>query len=158
MLTIDNLIHNEALKIFILSMLPITELRFSIPYGMNYSSLLLYQIIIISIMGNILIGSCVIYVIGPIMYYLRKIYFFKKIVDYIFQRTLKKSKSIERRKFYGLMIFVAVPLPMTGVWTGALASYLLNLNRKTSISAIVIGVLISSSIVTCLTLLSIELF
>ena len=157
MLIIDNLIQSEIFKIFILSMLPVTELRFSIPYGINFYLIPIYQVVLISIIGNITIGFLVVYLIGPIMKQLRKISFFEKIINYIFNRTLSKSKSIEKRNFYGLMIFVSIPFPLTGVWTGALAAYLLNLNRKNTLIAITLGVLISSTIVTTLTLLSIDL-
>ncbi len=157
MLIIDNIFQNEAFKVFLLSMLPITELRFSIPYGINFYSIPTYQIFLISILGNIFIGILVVYIIGPIMYYLKKITLFNKIIKYIFNRTLSKSKSIEQRKFYGLLLFVSIPLPMTGVWTGALAAYLLNLNRYYSILAISLGVILSATIVTTLTLLSIDL-
>ena len=157
MLIIDNIIQNEAMKVFLLSMLPITELRFSIPYGINFYSIDIYKVVCISIIGNIMIGYLVVYVIGPVMQYLKKISLFESLITYIFKRTLSNSKSIEKKKFYGLMLFVSIPLPLTGVWTGALAAYLLNLNRKNTLLSISLGVFISSSIVTTLTLLSIDL-
>ena len=157
MLIIDNLFQNEVFKVFLLSMLPITELRFSIPYGINVYSIPIFQVVLISILGNILIGILIVYIIGPIMYYLKKVPIFNKLINYIFNRTLNKSKSIEKRKFYGLLLFVSIPLPMTGVWTGALAAYLLNLNRYHSIFAISLGVMLSATIVTALTLFSIDL-
>ena len=157
MLIIDNIIQNEAMNVFLLSMLPITELRFSIPYGINFYSIDNYKVVFISIIGNIMIGYLVVYVIGPVMQYLKKISLFESLISYIFKRTLSNSKSIEKKKFYGLMLFVSIPLPLTGVWTGALAAYLLNLNRKNTLLSISLGVLISSSIVTTLTLLSIDL-
>ena len=157
MLIIDNLFQNEAFKVFLLSMLPITELRFSIPYGINFYSIPTFQIVLISIVGNIFIGILIVYIIGPTMYYFKKIPIFNSLINYIFNRTLNKSKSIEKRKFYGLLLFVSIPLPMTGVWTGALASYLLNLNRYYSILAISFGVMLSATIVTTLTLFSIDL-
>lgn len=157
MLKIDQLLNNEALKVFILSMLPITELRFSIPYAINFYNLPVSLSVLLSIIGNILIGVVVIYLIGPIMTHMKKYSFFNTIISWIFKRTVNRSSIIERRKFYGLIIFVAIPLPLTGVWTGALASYLLNLPSSKSILAIIVGVLISSTIVTTLTLLSIDL-
>ena len=157
MLIIDNLIQNEIFKTFILSMLPITELRFSIPYGINFYLIPVYQVVLISIIGNITIGFLVVYIVGPVMEQLKRFFIFSKLINYIFKRTLSKSKSIEKRKFYGLLVFVSIPFPLTGVWTGALAAYLLNLNRKNTLLAISLGVLISSTIVTTLTLLSIDL-
>ena len=154
---LENIINNESLKIIILSMLPITELRFSIPYGINFYKISPIQVIILSCIGNILIGVSVIYIIGPIMRFMQKISFFKFLITSIFKRTINRTKSIERKKFFGLILFVSIPLPLTGVWTGSLAAYLLNLNRKLSIYAIIIGVLISATIVSALTFLSIDL-
>ena len=155
---IDAIFNNEALKILILSMLPVTELRLSIPYGINFYSISVYYIVLISIVGNIFIGVLVLYIIGPLMFVLKKITIFNTIISYIFSKTISKSNVIEKRKLYGLVIFVSIPLPLTGVWTGALAAYLLNLSREKSILAIIAGVLVSSSIVTTLTLLSIKIF
>jgi len=158
MLLLENLIHIEALKILILSMLPVTELRFSIPYGIKFYTLSIQYIVLLSVIGNILIGIAVIYIIGPFMNILKKIHLFKSIIEYIFKKTKTKGDVIDKRKFYGLIVFVGIPLPLTGVWTGALAAYLFNLSKKRSILAIMIGVLISSTIVTTLSVFAINIF
>ena len=158
MLLLENLIHIEAIKILILSMLPVTELRFSIPYGIKFYNLSVQYIVLLSIAGNVLIGIVVIYIIGPLMNILKKIYFFNSIIEYIFKKTKIKGDLIDKRKFYGLIIFVSIPLPLTGVWTGALAAYLFNLSKKRSIIAIIVGVLISSAIVTSLSVFTINIF
>ena len=154
---LDLILSNEHLKVFILSMLPITELRGSIPWGIKFYSLSVLEIVILSIIGNILIGILILYAIGPIMQYLSRNYLFKNILNYIFKRTKKKGKMIYLLKFYGLIMFVGIPLPLTGVWTGSLAAYLFGLSRKKSIIAVTIGVLISSIIVTSISLFSIKL-
>ena len=151
------IINNEHLKVFILSMLPITELRGSIPWGIKFYSLSVTEIVILSIIGNILIGILILYAIGPIMKYLSKNSLFKNILNYIFKRTKKKGKMIYLLKFYGLIMFVGIPFPLTGVWTGSLAAYLFGLSRKKSIIAITAGVLISSIIVTSISVFSIKL-
>ena len=149
---IDAIVTNESLKIFILSMLPITELRFSIPYGILRYDLPIMNVVFISIIGNIVIGIIVIYIIGPIMNVIKKISFFNSFVEYIFSRTKKRGKIIDKMKFYGLIIFVGIPFPLTGVWTGSLAAYLFDLSKQRSILAIILGVLISSTVVTLLTI------
>jgi len=154
---LDLIINNEHLKVFILSMLPITELRGSIPWGIKFYSLSVTEIVILSIIGNILIGILILYAIGPIMKYLSKNSLFKNILNYIFKRTKKKGKMIYLLKFYGLIMFVGIPFPLTGVWTGSLAAYLFGLSRKKSIIAITAGVLISSIIVTSISVFSIKL-
>ena len=157
MIFIENIIHDEILKVFILSMLPITELRFSIPYGINYYSLSPLYVVSISIIGNILIGIVVIYILGPFMNILKKIGVFRFMIEYIFNKTKIRGHIIDKRKFYGLIIFVGIPLPFTGVWTGALAAYLFNLSKQNSVIAITLGSLISATIVTTLTLVAISI-
>ena len=142
----------DYINIFLISMIPIGELRFSIPYGILGLSLIPLYVVLFSILGNILIGILVIYIIGPVMFLMRKNKFFNYIIQVIFKRTRAKSKIIYNLKFYGLIIFISIPFPMTGVWTGSLASYLFGLSKKKSVLAIVLGVFFSGSIVTILTL------
>ena len=152
-----SLISSNELKVFILSMLPITELRFSIPYGYFVLEMSVFKTAILSIIGNILIGYLIIIAIGPIMNKVRKIYFLKRIIDRIFSITRKKGARIDKLKFIGLLLFVGIPMPFTGVWTGSLAAYLFGLNTFKSILSIIGGVLLSSSIITFICISSKEL-
>ena len=154
---IDILLDNEYLKIFIMSMLPITELRASIPWGIKFYSLSVFEIVLLSLLGNILIGVLVLYALGPIMELLSKNKIFKRILLYIFNRTKRKGKMIYLLKFYGLILFVGIPLPLTGVWTGSLAAYLFGLSKKKSILAITFGLVLSASIVTSISVFTIKL-
>ena len=138
-------------------MLPITELRGSIPWAIKFYSLSVAEIVMLSIIGNILIGILILYALGPIMEILSKNRIFNRLLTYIFKRTKKKGKMIYLLKFYGLILFVGIPMPLTGVWTGSLAAYLFGLSRKKSIIAITAGVLISSFIVTSISIFSIKL-
>ena len=139
-----------------MSMLPISELRLSIPYGIISTELTVFNIVVLSIIGNISIGLVIIYLIGPIMDLLKYNRFLKYIIEYIFSKTRTRGKIVYRLKFLGLLLFVSIPLPLTGVWTGSLASYLFGLSKKHSILAISLGVFISSSIVTTITLIAKE--
>ena len=76
------------------------------------------------------------------------------ILRKIFSRTRSRGRIINRYKYYGVILFVAIPLPFTGAWTGSLASYLFGFNKKKSLIAIFIGLLISGTIVTTITLFS----
>ena len=145
-------IDNEFLEILIISMLPITELRFSIPYFILKESVIWQKVFIVSIIGNILIGLLVLYVIAPIMFILKKNPYFHKIINYILNRTRSKSLIINNYKLIGLIFFVGIPLPLTGVWTGALASYLFSMSRRRAMIGIILGVLLSSFIVLFITL------
>ena len=131
MQVIDKLLNSEVLKVFILSMLPITELRFSIPYAANFYTLSVANIVLISIIGNISIGILILYIIGPFMSILKQVPLFNSSINYIFTRTISKSKIIERRKFYGLILFVGIPLPLTGTQSSYLLAYFLNVLNDT---------------------------
>ena len=156
MIYIENLIksiNSESLIVFFLSMFPLTELRGSIPYGIIFLELHWFKIVLLSAIGNISIGIIVIYLLGPIMNLLMKNKYFNKWISYIFEKTKKKGSVIKNKNFYGLILFVGIPLPLTGVWTGSLAAYLFGFNKIYSIIAIIFGVMVSSTIVTILSLL-----
>ena len=91
---IISLLLNNNLKIFILSMLPVTELRFSIPYGYFFLNESILLSATISITGNIIIGLLIIYIIAPIMKFLKKNKFFSHFIEKIFNRTMHKGKMI----------------------------------------------------------------
>ena len=156
MLIIDNLFQNEVFKVFLLSMLPITELRFSIPYGILQMNIHWVYVVLVSMIGNVFIGLVIIYLLGPIMNYLISFKIFNNIISFIFDRTKSKAEIVNKMKFYGLILFIGIPMPFTGVWTGTLASYLFRLSKSESIIAIIAGVILSSIIVTTLTLIGLN--
>ena len=148
----------DPLLIFILSIAPITELRLSIPYGILFTDLNWKTVYIISVIGNIMIGIFVLFILPYMITFISRFYVLKKIYTYCIKRTSSKSQIINNLKYVGLIIFVAVPLPFSGVWSGALASNILSLSKYRSIMAIIYGVLISSTIVTYLTFLGKNIF
>ena len=135
-----------------LAMLPIFELRGSIPVGILVLKLDLAQVLIYSIIGNMIPIFFMLLFFSPVEKLLRKIRFFDKIFDWLFARTKAKSKSIEKYEEIGLMLFVGIPLPATGAWTGSLAAYIFKLSYFKSILFIFFGVLLACAIVTALTL------
>ena len=148
----------EPLLIFIISIAPITELRLSIPYGILFTKLDWKTVYAISVMGNIFIGVFVLFILPHIIKIISRFHIIEKLYKYSVQRTVSKSKLINDLKYIGLILFVAIPLPLSGVWSGALAANILSLSKYKSITAIIYGVLISSSIVTYLTLLGVNIF
>ena len=149
-------IDNEFLKIFFVSMFPVTELRFSIPYFILIEEVVWQKVFIVSMIGNIVVGLLVLYVIAPIMLLLKKNHYFYKIINYILNRTKSKSTIINNYKLAGLVLFIGIPLPLTGVWTGALASYLFAISHKRATIGIIAGVVISSIIMLIITLILLE--
>ena len=91
------------------------------------------------------------------MNFFKKNYYLRRIINYIINRTKNKSKMIEIYKFLGLVLFIGIPAPFTGVWTGSLAAYLLSFEKKKSYLGIIIGVMISATIVLIITLFVKEL-
>ena len=133
-------------------MLPVTELRFSIPYFILVENIPWFKVFVFSIFGNIFIGIFVRYIISPIMLFFRKNKYFNRIISYIINRTYTSSRRIKKYKAMGLILFIGIPLPFTGVWTGSLAAYLFSIPKLYSFLGIVLGVLLSGVIVTLLSL------
>lgn len=143
------------LSIFITAMLPIIELRGAIPLGINFYGLVWWQVVIIAILGNVIPVLPILFLLDKVSLGLSRIPIFKRFFTWLFTRTRKKSKIIEEYEMLGLTLFVAIPLPITGAWTGSVAAFLLGLKYFPSFLAIFLGVIIAATIVTGLSLLRI---
>ncbi len=142
------------LAVFLTSMLPVIELRGALPLAINVLGISWPKAFIIAYIGNILPAPIILWLLGPVVRILSRIEVFDRFFTWLFERTRKKSGSmIEKYEEIGLMAFVAVPLPGTGAWTGALIAFLFGLNFKKSLLIICIGVFIAGVIVTTLCLL-----
>jgi len=141
------------LVIVIIAALPIIELRGAIPFGINLLGMPWYSVLPLAIIGNILPVPFILLFIEIVAGWLSRIPVFEKFFSWLFERTRRKSSIIERYKRIGLALFVAVPLRVTGAWTGSLAAVLLSLERKWAGLAILAGVLIAGIIVTILSML-----
>lgn len=147
----------EWMWVIILAMSPISELRGAIPFAFAYK-LNLYFAIPVIIFANFLPAPFIIKLLEPIENWLRKWKFWNNLLNKIFSYTRKKTKkSIEKWESLALIIFVAIPLPVTGAWTGSLASYLFGLDFKKSLLCIFIGICIAGIIVISATLAGMKL-
>ena len=145
-------------KVFIISMLPISELRGSIPFGIA-NSMPLWHVWIISIIGNMIPVPFILLFLQPIEKFFRRWKIFDYVIDKIFDYTRRKTrKSIERWETLSLILFVAIPLPVTGAWTGSLAASLFGLDFKQSLICIFFGIILASFIVTIAIMEGIKLF
>ena len=133
-------------------MLPISELRGSIPLGILFYELSWFYVFVLSVLGNFLICIPLLYLLGYFETLMKKNRHTDKAIRIIFSNTKSKSKMINLYKYYGVMLFVAIPLPLTGAWTGCLASYLFGFSRKKTLLAIMAGLIISATIMTIMTL------
>lgn len=137
------------LTIFIISLLPVLELR----GGLIAAVLLgvpLWKAFIICYIANMLPVPFIILFIKKIFEFLRRFRFFSKFIDKLEAKTEKNKDKIMRYKQWGLLVFVAIPLPGTGAWTGALFAALLDIDIKKAIPIIALGVLIAGVIVAVL--------
>lgn len=139
-------ISREAV-VFIISMLPILELR----GGLLASSLLALPItraIPICIIGNIIPIPFILLFIKRIFSWLKRFSFTAKLVNKLEERAMKKSGSVSKYEFFGLTLFVGIPLPMTGAWTGSLIAALLEMDFKKAILAELIGIAMATVIMS----------
>ena len=137
----------KVIGIFLISLLPVIELRGSIPVG-YYQGLPWYINMITSIIGNLLPVPFILLFVVKVFEFMKKRNIMVGFIEKIEKRAMSRSDSIANKEFIGLMLFVAIPLPGTGAWTGALIAALLQFNRKKSFMYICIGVLIAASLVT----------
>lgn len=129
----------KNLIIFIISMIPILELR----GGMIAACLLglnPYTSLLICIIGNIIPIPLILWFITPVFNWFKKKKGLKKFANWCESHAAKNQGKIDKLKYYGLFVFVAIPLPTTGAWTGSLIASLLGLDKKKSCIATILGV------------------
>ncbi|MCM8791766.1 MAG: small multi-drug export protein [Candidatus Omnitrophica bacterium] len=138
--------------VLIVGMLPIFELRGAIPLGF-YLNLGISQTFFFAIIGNLIPIVPVLFLLKPVSYSLHRFFIFKRFFKWLFEHTRRRTEIIQKYETVGLTIFVAIPLPFTGAWTGAIAASLFKIRFRYAILAITIGVLIAGIIVTFLCIL-----
>lgn len=131
---------NENLAVFLVSMLPVVELRGAIPFGVGLG-MDWRAVYLISVIGNMIPVPFIILFFRPLIEFLKKTRFFGGLATKIHDRSLRKSEDVLKYKVFGLFVFVAIPLPGTGAWTGAAIAALLNMRLKNAIPAILLGVM-----------------
>ena len=149
----------EWFQIFFGSMIPWLESRYVIPYSMLQLGWEWWQAFPIAIIGNILPIPFILLFFHYIEKFLRRYKFWTRLMDWLFVKTRSRADAkIRRYEHLGLLIFVAIPLPFTGAWTGALIAYLFDLKFSKSIITIFVGVIIAAAITISFTLAGIYLF
>lgn len=137
----------KRLVVFLISMLPVIELRGAIPIGLEWG-LPFTDTVLISLAGNLFIVPFVVLLFNHILNVLRKIRLTAKLADILETRAEKNSRKVEKWAFWGLMVFVAVPLPGTGAWTASMVAGLMKIKLRKAILPIALGVCIAALIVT----------
>ena len=139
---IFNFISTEF-KVLFTAVLPVIEVRGAIPVGIALGMSPIHATII-AFLGSIIPIPFIMLTIRPIFKYLRTTRAFKKMVNKLTKKSMEKSKNIQKYGYIGLFIFVAIPLPGTGVWSGSLIASLLDMRLKYAFPAIVFGNMIAA--------------
>jgi len=140
-------------QIFFLSMIPWLESRYVIPFAISSFGWDWWQAFPIAVAGNMLPVPFILLFFKFAEKFLRNYKFWTRIMDWLFSRTRRRADSkIQKYEYLGLILFVAIPLPFTGAWTGSLIAYLFDLKFSKSLLTIFIGVIIAASVVTFLIL------
>ncbi|MBE6719386.1 MAG: small multi-drug export protein [Ruminococcaceae bacterium] len=146
------------LVVFVISLFPILECRLGMFTAIVVLGMNPFVGFVISFLGNILPIPFILLLINKIFEWLKKIPHINKPIIWLEEKTLKKKDKIDKYGIWGLLLFVAIPLPGTGAWTGALLASLLHLDRKKSFGVIAIGVFIAGLIITILSLVGVAVF
>lgn len=140
---------SKEIVVFIISMIPILELR----GGLIVSSLLQVPIttaIPLCIIGNIIPIPFILLFIKQVFKWMKKIKIFRGLIEKLENRAMSKSDNIKKYEFWGLVLFVGIPLPGTGAWTGSLIAALLDVDFKKAVLAELLGIAIATIIMSLL--------
>ena len=138
----------KDLKIFVMAMLPIIELRGAIPYAICVSpEVWIPKAYLLAVLGNFLPVIPILFFLEPVSNFLRRVPIFDKFFTWLFARTRRRATIVEKYEAIGLTMFVAIPLPVTGAWTGALAAFIFGIRRRWAIPCIALGIMIAGVVV-----------
>ncbi|PIQ85152.1 MAG: ligand-binding protein SH3 [Candidatus Omnitrophica bacterium CG11_big_fil_rev_8_21_14_0_20_43_6] len=135
--------------VIIVGALPISELRGAIPLALSFG-MPLAKAFWLSVLGNCLFVAPALFLFKPVTGSLRKFKVWSGFFDWVFERTRKNSDAIQKYEALGLLVFVAIPLPMTGAWSGAIAASLFKIRFRYAFISIVAGVICAGLVVSAL--------
>ncbi len=153
---IDNILEMNLVRellVIIISAIPIAELRGAIPVAIQTLDFPWYYAYLWAVIGNMLPVPFIFLFLEGAVRLLSRMAVFERFFNWLFERTRKRGRVIQKYKRIGLVLFVAIPLPVTGAWTGSLAAVLFGIGFRQAFFSILAGVLIAGVIVTCLTLM-----
>ena len=137
-------------RILILAAVPILEQKAAIPIGI-IAGLPIWEVYLLTLIGAITPSPFIIWFIDHIFKFLKRYPIMDKIIIKLEAKTRGKSEKIQKYKILGLFIFVAIPLPGTGVWTGSLAAVLLGLEKKSAVLAVAMGAVVCGLLILAFT-------
>ena len=137
----------KELAVLIVASLPVFELRGAVPVGVSLG-LPLLKVYFLSLLGNLIPVLPLLLFFRCFFVKLENVKILGKFLKWWFRRVERKSKVVDKWGFWGLVLFVAIPLPVTGAWTGAVAATLFEMRIRKAFLAILIGVAIAGVIVS----------
>ena len=138
-------ISKEAI-VFLISMIPILELRGALLVAGPILGVPVSTAIPLCIIGNIIPVPFILLLITPIFRWMKGTKILKPMVDRLETKAMSKSDKIEKYEFWGLVLFLGIPLPGTGAWTGSLIAALLGIKFKKAFPAVIIGICMATVI------------
>ncbi len=149
----------EELCVLFCSMIPIIELRGAIPMGALFG-MPWWQSYLLSVLGNMVPVPFILLFIKAMIGWMSrsKISFFNKLANWLNRKVEKKRAQIEKYSFWGVCLFVAVPLPVTGAWTGSLVAAMIDMKFWKAFLSCLLGVMIAGVIVTLITYGAVAIF
>lgn len=135
----------------LVSLLPVVELRGAIPFGHNVLGLGIWPAFLAGVLGNLLpVPFIIVYIRRVFQWMRRTMPRLNDLVDKLERKAHLKGRKVTKYKYLGLMIFVAIPLPGTGAWSGALAAAFLDMPLRRAVPAIALGVVIAGVLISVL--------
>jgi len=147
---LKNIHFNKEAITLVVSMMPLFELRGAIPLAIFHFNMSVAKAFLLSWVGNLIPILPIIYFLEPIRKGLSHIKIIERFFTWFYARTYKKSRKVMRLGAIGLTLFVAIPLPVTGAWTGSVAAILFDIKPRYAFPAIILGVTIAAVVVTAL--------
>lgn len=147
--TLGGLVSNDVI-VFIISMVPILELRGGLIAARLMNIPYLRAAILCSV-GNLLPIPFILWFITPIFTWLKKTKLFRPMVEKLEKRAMGKADKVEKAEFWGLVLFVGIPLPGTGAWTGGLIASMLGIKFKKAFPAMCLGVFLALTLMSLFT-------
>ncbi|MCK4529593.1 MAG: small multi-drug export protein [Candidatus Marinimicrobia bacterium] len=150
---------NDIWQVILITLIPALELRASLPYAILALEMTWYSAFILVVVVNIILGPIVYFALHFFLDLVIKIPVFNRLYERSLHKVQTKIKpKVEKYGVWGLALFIGVPLPGSGVYTGALAAFVLDIKPKKFMIATVVGVLIAAIIVLLVVLTGSEIF
>lgn len=144
----------NILKVFLLSMVPLVEQRGAIPWGILGENLSPVMVFFLSLFGSLLPAPFVFLLSGKILDIARKFKWLDWFTKFVDKKLQKGSKKLEKYKEIGLITFIGIPLPTTGIWTGSAVAAFLGLSFKKSMICAFFGGVVSAIIITIVSMVA----